>query len=913
MTTFKSNRTWAFLLPTVFAIIAAGLVYRSMSQPAPLQEDLFIPGTNGISDTLLEAAQSLQHPADGSDQLPPITIDYPFEKSVFPPDIVAPTFLWHDGQAEADRWLIDISFKGSPYHIYAITEGKQPELIIDELAISSTNDDYQRPDYDVSAKAWTPDEQLWQMIKHSSVENDATVTLYGLSSKNPDQLLSKAALRITTSSDPVDAPIFYRDVPLMPHRKKEGGIQPMDPKAFSSIAWRFRDISQASAPVVLTDMPTCANCHSFSADGSVLGMDMDGPQGDKGAYGLKDIEKDMVIDDDDIISWNSYEGTPEGHNNFGLFSRVSPDGRYVVSTLNESVFVVNYPNFEFLQSFYPTRGILVVYDRKTGEMKPLPGADNPFFVQSNATWSPDGKELVFSRAIAKNNFENKELPTFAGDDRETFIQYDLYRIPFNNGKGGIPKPVTGASGNRMSNSFPIYSPDGKWIVFVQTEKGQLMRPDSKLYIIPAEGGTARKLDCNLDPMNSWHSWSPNSRWLVFSSKGMGPFTKMFLTHIDKHGNDTPAILIPNSTAANRAVNIPEFANGAGDAIHSISAPTQRSLGFYKRAIRRQTTGKTAEALHALDQSIEANPYNADAYRYQGELLFKTGQAEKAVARLKKAAELDPKAPDAYNNIAHILRTQGNPEAAVSYLNDVLQKHPDLPEVHYQLGKLYRDTGQIDPAIEHYQQASTLDPSRPEFLNGLGVALRIALQYDKAIRLYQQSLALRPGQPDVLYELGRAHQLQKNTRTTAEYYQKAIAIDGSAGARFYLARILRDKKEFSGCIEQLNALLRLQPQNIQALNSLAWVLAAYQNNPAADPERAVQLAQKACDLTGSKIPALLDTLAVSLAAAGHYEKAASEAKKALQILSSGDDNQLSKKIRQRMSLFTAHQPYTEPAD
>jgi len=45
-----------------------------------------------------------------------------------------------------------------------------------------------------------------------------------------------------------------------------------------------------------------------------------------------------------------------------------------------------------------------------------------------------------------------------------------------------------------------------------------------------------------------------------SSKSRGPYTKMFLTHIDEQGNDSPAILIDNATAANRAVNIPEFVN-----------------------------------------------------------------------------------------------------------------------------------------------------------------------------------------------------------------------------------------------------------------------------------------------------------------------------------------------------------------
>ncbi len=87
-----------------------------------------------------------------------------------------------------------------------------------------------------------------------------------------------------------------------------------------------------------------------------------------------------------------------------------------------------------------------------------------------------------------------------------------------------------------------------------------MRPDSQLYIVPAQGGEARRMRCNTPLMNSWHSFSPNGRWLVFSSKSRSPYTQMYLTHIDRDGNDSPAILIDNATAANRAVNLPEFVN-----------------------------------------------------------------------------------------------------------------------------------------------------------------------------------------------------------------------------------------------------------------------------------------------------------------------------------------------------------------
>jgi hypothetical protein len=59
-------------------------------------------------------------------------------------------------------------------------------------------------------------------------------------------------------------------------------------------------------------------------------------------------------------------------------------------------YVSNFTDYRFLQVFYPTRGILVWYDRDTRKLQPLPGADDPRYVQTNAVWSPDGKYLVFA-------------------------------------------------------------------------------------------------------------------------------------------------------------------------------------------------------------------------------------------------------------------------------------------------------------------------------------------------------------------------------------------------------------------------------------------------------------------------------------------------------------------------------------
>jgi hypothetical protein len=324
-------------------------------------------------------------------------------------------------------------------------------------------------------------------------------------------------------------------------------------------------------------MPTCANCHSFSADGKTFGMDVDGPANDKGLYAVVPVQKHMTIDAKDLLRWNP-DGAV-GNVRVGFMSQMSPDGRYVLSTfagpavksMRESYYVTNFKDYRFLQVFYPTRGILEYYDRHDGKRHPLPGADDPKYVQTDGVWSHDGKWVVFARTEAKDpHFDGQRVALHAMDENETQVKFDLYLVPFNDGKGGTPERIAGASENGMSNNFPKVSPDGKWIVFVQCANGQLMRPDSQLYIVPFAGGTARKMTANTRLMNSWHSFSPNGRWLVFSSKARSPYTQMYLTHMDENGNDSPPILIDNATAANRAVNIPEFVNVAPDAIEDIT-------------------------------------------------------------------------------------------------------------------------------------------------------------------------------------------------------------------------------------------------------------------------------------------------------------------------------------------------------
>jgi tetratricopeptide (TPR) repeat protein len=646
----------------------------------------------GFAQQLASAHAVASSPSSNPDgpALVAIVVDYPAEGSIFPPEITPPTFLWRDASSSASAWTIDVAFTDGWPGIRAKSAGERMRIgEIDPRCISENNALPRLTPQQAAARTWIPDAATWEEIKRHSTEHPATFTITGFQDEHLDHPVSRGAVVIQTSKDPAAAPIFYRDVPLMPAELQKGVINPLAKGALPLLAWRLRNIAEPGSRLLLTGLHTCANCHSFSRDGKTLGMDLDGPANDKGLYALATIKPETSIRNADVISWSALRDETVASTRVGFMSQVSPDGRYVLTMLRglekelaRTYYVVNFKDYHFLQVFYPTRGILAWYDRATGQRRPLPGADDPRYVQTDGVWSPDGKYVVFARAEAREPYAaGRKLPEHANDPEETQIQYDLYRIPFNDGKGGQPVPIAGASHNGISNTFPKVSPDGRWIVFVKCGNGQLMRPDSQLYIVPAEGGVARRMRCNTPLMNSWHSFSPNGRWLVFSSKSRSPYTQMFLTHLDEEGNDSPAILIENSTAANRAVNLPEFVNIPPDGMMKIDVPAAESYRLFDIASDLTAKGQLEAGIAEWKKVLELDPRNAKAHNNLGGALVLQGNLDEGMTQLQEAMEIDPDYSEPQSNFGIALLQEKKLDEAIPYLQRSLELNPAYAKVY----------------------------------------------------------------------------------------------------------------------------------------------------------------------------------------------------------------------------------------
>jgi len=742
-----------------------------------------------------------------------VTIDYPLDQTLFPPEIPAPTFRWQDGGTDSDTWLVTIRFQ----------------------------DGGDRSSFLTRDTRWTPTDDHWETIKRRSREKEAAVTVLGVRRRAPQQILSGASVCISTSQDEVGAPLFYREVHL-PFAEAVA-----DPAAH--IKWRFGMISsKEQPPVVLEKLPVCGNCHSFSSNGTCVGMDVDYAN-DKGSYVICPVTEEIVLDDNKIITWSDYQ-REDGDATFGLLSQISPDGRYVVSTVKDFSVFVPLEDLEFSQLFFPVKGILVVYDRNTGEFHALPGADDKRFVQSNPVWSPDGKYIVFARneAYYPKKVLKKKTVLLDREDCAEFIdggkkfKFDLYRIPFNDGQGGKPEPLAGAANDGMSNYFPKYSPDGKWIVFCKAESFMLLQPGSQLYIIPAEGGEARRLRCNSRRMNSWHSWSPNGRWLVFSSKARSPYTQLLLTHIDADGRSSPPVELDRFTTSKTAANIPEFVNATAGAIKTIRQQFVDGESYFRAGLAAYSIDDFDAAERAYRMAFSLDPKHAEAIHGLGVVLAFKEKYDEAEGHFLKVIELDSDFAGAYKDLGSTRGRQGKFQEAIAPFRDAIRIDPDDAECHMMLGATLSGLGQVKEGRAHMDVAIRLDPVHAD--------------------------------ARAIVDVADGHLTAGKLGEAADHYRRAV---------------------------------ELGPDYVPALVGLASVLATAGEEGLRDGREAITLAERACRLTRQTDPAAMAALAAGHAETGQFPNAVLVAEQALRTARRVEKKSLATWIEQELEQYRQNMP------
>jgi tetratricopeptide (TPR) repeat protein len=200
--------------------------------------------------------------------------------------------------------------------------------------------------------------------------------------------------------------------------------------------------------------------------------------------------------------------------------------------------------------------------------------------------------------------------------------------------------------------------------------------------------------------------------------------------------------------------------------------------------------------------------------------------------------------------------------------------PGNGSAHFTLGLGYEHTGDTNRALACYHVAKELSPDDLQIRRSLASLLAQQQQFADAEAEYNAVIALEPSEYSA--HLGYASLLAAQGRTEDE-------------------------------IAQLNEVIRLKPDVVEALNNLAWLLATCSHPDLRDGNRAVTLAQRACELTHLKKTIYIGTLGAAYAEAGNFDEAIATAQRACDLAAKNGENDLLQRNKRLLELYRKHEP------
>ena len=382
-------------------------------------------------------------------------------------------------------------------------------------------------------------EKLWKEILSKS--SGSKITIQILSVTDRDSLLKYEPITLFVAKEPVDPYLAYRLIPPGYY-------------SWSDIKIEQRCLENFNIETVIENQiieKNCVNCHSFNQNNpDQFLVHIRGSKG--GTY---------FADNGKITKTNLKTDKMNGGATYPYWH---PSGRFVVFSSNQ-VRQSFYANPAKSIEVYDQSSSLILYDIQKNEILGIPKTDSIETLQTFPAWSPDGTTLYYCEAILNNPILNWEINDIKN------IHYNLVKKSFNETEltFGETEIVVNANEIQKSVSFPRISPDGKSLVLTLADYGTfpIWHKEADLYILDIQSGKLKKMDLNSNETDSYHSWSSNGKWLVFSSKRLdGRTTRPFIAYIGSWDQTGKPFVLPQEDPNYydnliQSYNIPEFIKG----------------------------------------------------------------------------------------------------------------------------------------------------------------------------------------------------------------------------------------------------------------------------------------------------------------------------------------------------------------
>lgn len=251
----------------------------------------------------------------------------------------------------------------------------------------------------------------------------------------------------------------------------------------------------------------------------------------------------------------------------GVYPAWHPQLNLIVYSTNATFQTFHITNPDKIEVF-DTQSDLIAYDVEKNEVTNIERDTLEFEVFP--CWAPDGRTLYYASA----HFEYQDTIDHSYELIQRFreVRYDIYKKTFDpkTRQFGPRELVFDAAAMEQSATLPRVSPDGRFLMFALAPYGvfHIWHREADLWMLDLTTGEARNMkELNSDDVESYHSWSSNGRWVVFSSRRYdGNYTRPFIAHVDKDGHATKPFELPCADPDYhrqfmRSYNIPEFMRG----------------------------------------------------------------------------------------------------------------------------------------------------------------------------------------------------------------------------------------------------------------------------------------------------------------------------------------------------------------
>lgn len=305
----------------------------------------------------------------------------------------------------------------------------------------------------------------------------------------------------------------------------------------------------SNIPLSANDDGQCINCHSFQNYNKTKRFQFHVRQYKGGTVFVtsKGIKK-VNLKTSYTISAGVY---PAWHPTKNIIA-------YSVNNTHQSFYAKNKDKVEV----FDAQSDLILYDVDKNEIQTI--ANDTTELETFPSWSPDGKYLYYVAAKYPDSLSSKNKIILKYKD----IRYNIYRKSFdaNTFKFGPAEMVFNASSINKSATFPRISPDNKYLLFTLADYGtfHIWHKSSDLKLINLKTGALSAMtEINSPDVESYHSWSSNGSWIIFSSRrDDGSYTRPYMSYF-KNGKATKPFILPQKEpdfykALFKSYNIPEF-------------------------------------------------------------------------------------------------------------------------------------------------------------------------------------------------------------------------------------------------------------------------------------------------------------------------------------------------------------------